>query len=41
LTMVLSSFCAMAQSGNQGTVIVTAQDDSGAVIPGASLELQL
>jgi hypothetical protein len=27
------------QSGNQGTVIVTAQDDSGAVIPGANLEL--
>ena len=27
------------QSGNQGTVVVTAQDDSGAVIPGANLEL--
>ena len=27
------------QSGNQGTVVVTAQDASGAVIPGASLEL--
>ena len=39
LTMGLSSFCAMAQSGNQGTIIVTAQDDSGAVIPSASLEL--
>ena len=27
------------QSGNQGTVIVTAQDDSGAVIPGANSSL--
>ncbi len=30
---------AIAQSGNQGTIVVTAQDDSGAVIPSAGLEL--
>src|SRR5689334_7723706 len=28
-----------AQSGNQGTVVVTVQDIDGAVIPGVSLEL--
>jgi Carboxypeptidase regulatory-like domain len=39
LAMALSACYAIAQSGNQGTVIVTAQDDSGAVIPGAGLEL--
>lgn len=39
LTMALSSSYAIAQSGNQGTIVVTAQDNSGAVIPGASLEL--
>jgi Carboxypeptidase regulatory-like domain len=30
---------ALGQSGNQGTIVVTAQDNSGAVIPGASVEL--
>jgi len=39
LAMALSSCYVIAQSGNQGTVVVTIQDDSGAVIPGASLEL--
>src|SRR5580704_11554382 len=39
LAMALASCYVMAQSGNQGTVIVTAQDDSGAVIPNADLEL--
>jgi Carboxypeptidase regulatory-like domain len=39
LTMALSSFYAVAQSGNQGTIVVTAQDATGAVIPGATLEL--
>ncbi len=39
LAMALSACYAVAQSGNQGTVIVTAQDASGAVIPGANLEL--
>ncbi|ADW71032.1 TonB-dependent receptor [Granulicella tundricola] len=29
----------LAQSGNQGTVIITVQDPQGAVIPGTSLEL--
>ncbi len=37
--MALSSCLLLAQSGNQGTIVVTAQDDSGAVIPGANLEL--
>jgi hypothetical protein len=39
LATVLASCYVIAQSGNQGTVIVTAQDDSGAVIPNADLEL--
>ena len=39
LAMALSTCYVIAQSGNQGTVIVTAQDDSGAMIPGANLEL--
>jgi len=39
LTMALCTYFATAQSGNQGTIVVTAQDDSGAVIPAANLEL--
>ena len=38
LTMALSSSHAIAQI-NQGTIVVTAQDSSGAMIPGANLEL--
>jgi Carboxypeptidase regulatory-like domain len=39
LVMCLAPLALWGQSGNQGTVIVTAQDPSGAVIPGASVEL--
>ena len=31
--------CLWGQSGNQGTVAITVQDESGAVIPGAKLQL--
>jgi hypothetical protein len=39
LVICLAPLAMWGQSGNQGTVIVTAQDQSGAVIPGASVEL--
>src|SRR3984885_8094759 len=39
LVTAFNSNIALAQSGNQGTVVVTAQDNSGAVIPNANLEL--
>ena len=39
LAVVFNTSDANAQSGNQGSIVVTAQDASGAVIPGASLEL--
>jgi len=31
--------CLLGQAGNQGTVAITVQDESGAVIPGAKLQL--
>jgi carboxypeptidase family protein len=41
LTMMacLAPIALWGQSGNQGTIVVTAEDSSGAVIPGANLEL--
>jgi hypothetical protein len=39
LAAAFSSSLVIAQSGNQGTIVITAQDGSGAVIPGANLEL--
>ena len=39
LVTAFNSNFALAQSGNQGTVVVSVQDNSGAVIPSASLEL--
>src|ERR1700733_3630304 len=39
LVTALNSNFAHAQSGNQGTVVVSVQDNSGAVIPNAGLEL--
>jgi hypothetical protein len=39
MVVCLAPAALWGQSGNQGTVVVTAQDNSGAVIPGASLEL--
>src|ERR1700742_2629720 len=38
LTLALGSSFSLAQI-NQGTIVVTAQDNSGAMIPGANLEL--
>jgi hypothetical protein len=35
----ISSVPALAQAGSQGTILLTTADSSGAVIPGASLEL--
>ena len=39
LMLILLPVCLRAQSGNQGTVAITVQDATGAVIPGAKLEL--
>lgn len=41
LTVLLALLpaCLCGQSGNQGTVVITVQDASGAVVPGAKLEL--
>ncbi len=38
-TLALPSFQALAQSGTEGKVVVTVQDISGAVVPGATLTL--
>ncbi len=35
----ISSVPAFAQAGSQGTILITATDSTGAVVPGASLEL--
>src|ERR1700727_2773456 len=37
--LALPSFQALAQSGTQGKVVVTVEDPSGAVVPGATLTL--
>jgi hypothetical protein len=37
--LALPSFQALAQSGTQGTVVVTVEDPTGAVVPGATLTL--
>lgn len=37
--LLLLPACVWAQSGNQGTVAITVQDATGALIPGAKLEL--
>ncbi|MEO6807106.1 MAG: carboxypeptidase-like regulatory domain-containing protein [Edaphobacter sp.] len=39
VTLCLAVGTSWGQSGNQGSIVVTAEDSSGAVIPGASLEL--
>lgn len=39
LSLLALPICLSGQSGNQGTVAITVQDESGAVIPGAKLEL--
>lgn len=39
MILCLAPAALWGQSGNQGSVVVTAQDGSGAIIPGADLEL--
>ena len=39
LVLVMAAGTTQAQSGSQGTVVVTVEDASGGVVPGASLEL--
>jgi hypothetical protein len=39
IVLALPSFRALAQSGTQGKIVVTVEDSSGAVVPGAALTL--